>query len=127
MSRFGKRPIVDIQQISPDYTKTLGVSLLAGREFTSRDDAQAPKVALINQRMMRRFSPNESPIGKRIWVGNLPDPAEVVGVLGDMELGYGGGSGGGSFSAVSAASLDLLVFEHPHHRGSPQPDLSGAA
>jgi putative ABC transport system permease protein len=81
---LGKRPLVYIQQISPDYTKTLGVPLLAGREFTDRDDAQSPKVALINQRMARRFSPNENAIGKRIWVGNLPDPVEVAGVLGDV-------------------------------------------
>ncbi|MBZ5603298.1 MAG: ABC transporter permease [Acidobacteriia bacterium] len=80
---LGKRPIINIQQISPDYEKALGIPLMAGRAFSDHDDAQAPKVALINQAALRRFWANQNPIGKRIWVGNLPVPVEVVGVLGD--------------------------------------------
>jgi putative ABC transport system permease protein len=80
---LGKRPIINIQQISPDYAHALGVPLLAGRAFTAHDDAQAPKVAMINQTAVRRFWAGQNPIGKRLWIGNLPAPAEVVGVLGD--------------------------------------------
>jgi putative ABC transport system permease protein len=80
---LGKRPIINIQQISADYHKALGIPLLAGRAFTDHDDAQAPKVAIINQVAARRFWPDQNPIGKRVWIGNLPAPAEVVGLLGD--------------------------------------------
>jgi predicted permease len=82
---LGRRPIVNIQQISPDYAKALRVPILAGRAFTGHDDAQAPAVAILNQRAVRRFWPNENPIGKRVWIGNLPVPFEVVGVLGDTK------------------------------------------
>ncbi len=82
---LGKRPIIYIQQLSPDYSKTLEVPLLAGRGFTAHDDAQAPLVAMLNQVAVRTFWANENPIGKRVWVGNLPNPFEVVGVLGDVK------------------------------------------
>ena len=59
--------------------------MIAGRGFTEHDDAQAPLVAMINQVAARIYWPNESAIGKRIWVGNLPDPYEVVGVIGDVK------------------------------------------
>jgi len=82
---IGKRPIVNIQQISPDYAKTLRVPILAGRAFTGHDDAQAPPAAIVNQSTVRSFWPNENPIGKRIWIGNVPAPFEVVGVLADTK------------------------------------------
>ncbi len=82
---LGKRPIVYIQQLSPDYAKTLQVPMIAGRGFTAHDDAQAPLVAIINQAAARAYWANESAIGKRAWVGNLPDPFQVVGVIGDVK------------------------------------------
>ena len=82
---LGKRPIVYLQQLSPDYARTLGIPLIAGRVFTAHDDAQAPLVALVNEVAARRYWPEGNAIGKRIWVGNLPRPFEVVGVLGDVK------------------------------------------
>jgi ABC-type antimicrobial peptide transport system permease subunit len=38
---------------------------------------------MINQAAARRFFADQNPIGKRVWIGNLPAPAEIVGVLGD--------------------------------------------
>jgi putative ABC transport system permease protein len=80
---MGKRPLVNLQQISPDYMKVMRVPLVAGRGFTEHDDAQSPQVALVNQSAVRRFWPNESASGKRFWLGSLPRPYEVVGVMGD--------------------------------------------
>jgi putative ABC transport system permease protein len=82
---LGQRPIVDIQQINPDYARVLRIPVLAGRVFTDHDDAQAPKVGLANQTAVRRFWPNENPLGKRVWIGTLKDPFEIVGVLGDTK------------------------------------------
>jgi len=82
---LGKRPIVNIQQLSPEYARTLRIPLLAGRVFTEHDDAQSAPVAMVNQTAARRFWPNGSPLGKHVWVGNLPNPFEVVGVMGDVK------------------------------------------
>jgi len=82
---LGQRPTALIQSISPEYPKALGIALLAGRAFTERDDAGAPPVALVNQSIVRGFWPSQNPLGKRIWVGNMSKPFEVVGVLGDAK------------------------------------------
>jgi len=82
---LGQRPEAFIQSISPDYPKVMGVPVVAGRAFTDHDDAEAPPVVLVNQVIVRQFWPNQNPLGKRVIVGNLPKPFEVVGVLGDVK------------------------------------------
>jgi putative ABC transport system permease protein len=82
---FGQRPILNIQTISPDYARVLRVPLLHGREFTDHDNAEAPGVAMVNQTLVRRFWPNDNPIGKHILLGQRQQPVEVVGVFGDLK------------------------------------------
>jgi putative ABC transport system permease protein len=82
---LGQRPVALIQSISPDYPKVMGVPIVAGRAFTDHDDAEAPPVALVNQRIVRQFWPDRNPLGKHVIIGNLPKPFEVVGVLGDAK------------------------------------------
>jgi putative ABC transport system permease protein len=82
---LGQRPVGFIQSISPDYPKVMGVPIVAGRAFTDHDDAEGPPVALVNQSIVRQFWPNQNPLGKRVVIGNLPKPFEVVGVLGDVK------------------------------------------
>jgi len=55
--------------------------------FTDRDDAQSPQVVLVNQSLVRRFWPNEIPLGKRVWIGNLPNPYQDGGIIGDTRNG----------------------------------------
>jgi putative ABC transport system permease protein len=55
----------------PNILRTMGIRLLAGREFTRRDTVEAPGVALINQAMAARFWPNEDAIGKRFKIGRI--------------------------------------------------------
>ncbi len=83
---LGQRPILNIQTISPDYTKVLRVPLLRGRTFTGNDAAGAPPVVMVNQAVVRQYWPRENPIGKRIYMG-FAKPAQVVGVLGDIKNG----------------------------------------
>lgn len=85
MVPLGQRPVLNVQTISPDYARVMRVPLLAGRTFTEHDDATAPLVVLVNQALAQRFWPNQNPIGKHIAIGRLPQPAEVVGVLGDIK------------------------------------------
>lgn len=81
---MGKRPIVMIESISPDYPKVMRMPLLEGRQFDDSDNATAASVALVNQTSVRRFWPNEDPIGKLVWIGGLA-PMRVVGVLRDVK------------------------------------------
>jgi putative ABC transport system permease protein len=53
----------------PNILRTLGIPLIAGREFNSRDTVSSPGVALINEAMAKRFWPGEDAIGKRFLIG----------------------------------------------------------
>ena len=81
---LAERPLFNIQTFEPGYVETMRVPLLGGREFSERDDAQAPRVVMVNQTLARRFWPNENPVGKHILMGRATTPSEVIGVLGDV-------------------------------------------
>jgi predicted permease len=81
---LGRRTVVFIESISPDYPKAMGMPLVAGRAFTDLDDAQSTPVVMVNQATARRFWPNQDPLGKLVWVGRFP-PCQVVGVLADAK------------------------------------------
>src|SRR5262249_46610340 len=77
----GKEPIVGSTLISPDYFRTMGMRMRAGRTFTSQDGADSPPVVIINETLGHRFFPNENPIGHRLLMGGTPET--IVGVIGD--------------------------------------------
>jgi putative ABC transport system permease protein len=74
------------RMITRDYFKTLGVRLVAGRDFTEQDVIGKPWRVIISQRVAERLWPGESAVGRRIvlWKGQSEDVAEVIGVAGDM-------------------------------------------
>ncbi len=59
--------------------------LIAGREFTERDNENSPKVVIISQATARRHFPNEDPIGKRIGNGRPDGWREIVGITADVK------------------------------------------
>jgi putative ABC transport system permease protein len=71
--------------VTPDYFKTMRIPLLKGRDFTDRDDLQAPLVAVINETFARREWPNDDAIGRRFTTPNTPTPVTVVGIVGDTK------------------------------------------
>jgi putative ABC transport system permease protein len=62
------------------------VTLLGGRLLTERDTSSAPKVVVINQSMVQKLWPNQSPVGKHIKI-HSDDWQEVVGVIADVRGG----------------------------------------
>ncbi|MBV9506863.1 MAG: ABC transporter permease [Acidobacteriia bacterium] len=81
---LAERPVLNIQMFSPGFVETMRVPLLHGREFTEHDGERDPRVVMVNEALVRRFWPNENPIGKRILVGRDVNPMQVVGVTGDI-------------------------------------------
>jgi putative ABC transport system permease protein len=80
----GERPPdVGWQLASGDYFKALGIPLLAGRLFDTRDTPSSPPSVIISRAIERQFFPGENPIGMRVRLGNESD-AEIVGVVGDI-------------------------------------------
>ena len=82
-------PAVPVPFVSRDYFKTLGIPLVRGRAFDSRDTAESPRVTIISETMARRYFPGEDPIGRRLKHGGRSLTGntymEIVGVVGDVK------------------------------------------
>jgi predicted permease len=77
---------VGIPKIDADYFKTMGIPLLAGREFTASDTAAAPKVAIVSERVVREYFPGgpREALGRRVRLWGNSDWLSVVGVVADI-------------------------------------------
>jgi putative ABC transport system permease protein len=84
----GKEPFGDDRRISPDYFKTVGTELVAGRFFTKYDGKDAPLVVIVNETLANGFYQGAA-VGKRIRVGGRFDSKEpwreIVGVVRDVK------------------------------------------
>lgn len=85
-----QEPVADMSIVTPGYFKTLGIPLIAGREFTEHDDEHAPGAIIVNQAFAKRFFPDGNLMGKRIrpGFGSEAVPAmmrEIIGVVGDVK------------------------------------------
>jgi predicted permease len=71
--------------VSPAYFSTIGVPLVAGREFNSGDTSVRSKVAIVNEAMAKRFFPKGDPVGSRFAFGsgNVKPDIQIVGVVKD--------------------------------------------
>lgn len=65
--------------IGPDYFKTLGVPLIAGREFTRADVGAAPAIAIVNEAFAERFELGQSVVGVRLRLGDSAVPEIEIG------------------------------------------------
>ena len=77
---------VGTPKIDAGYFRTMGIPLLAGREFTARDTAAAPKVAIVSERIVREYfhgGPREA-LGRRVRLGDRGEWLTVVGVVADI-------------------------------------------
>ena len=65
--------------MEPDCFRTLGIALIAGREFSPSDAANTPKVAIVNETFVRKFLGGGNSLGRRLKVRE--NPAEIVGAV----------------------------------------------
>jgi predicted permease len=81
---------------TPGYFDAMGVTLIKGRTFDDRDGARAPRAVIVDEKLARRFWPDQDPIGRRMYlpadINNLLAVSDktvwltVVGVIGDVKL-----------------------------------------
>jgi macrolide transport system ATP-binding/permease protein len=63
-----EQPIVQYNEVGPDYFATMGIPLVSGREFTRADDEKAALVAVVNETMAAKYWRGKNPIGERVQV-----------------------------------------------------------
>jgi putative ABC transport system permease protein len=73
--------------ISSGYFKVLKAPVEAGRDFSERDDAKSPSVAIINEALARRYFAGADPLGKKISISYMGQRGvrEIVGVVGNIK------------------------------------------
>ncbi|HEV2617268.1 MAG TPA: ABC transporter permease [Candidatus Acidoferrales bacterium] len=80
-------PTAEANRATPGYFRTLGVPLIAGRDFTDTDNSGAPDVYVVNQAFAEKFFGRANPIGKRIWTNmdknKKPQWGQIVGEIGN--------------------------------------------
>ena len=77
-------PRLDGRAVSPAYFRAVGVPLLRGRMFTEADDANAPRVSIVNEAAARHRWGAEDPVGKRVSFDNGQNWVTIVGVVGNV-------------------------------------------
>jgi len=92
-----ERPTVHNKAITPGYLQTVGMGLQRGRDVTEADLLGGPGVVLVNESFVRRFFPNEEPVGQHLTLARdsaplgakdglgLPIWSEIVGVVRDVK------------------------------------------
>jgi predicted permease len=78
-----EQPIVQYNEVGPDYFQTMGIPLISGREFNRADDEKAAVVAIVNQTMAAKYWQGRNPIGQRVQVKGRW--MQVVGVAKDSK------------------------------------------
>src|SRR5689334_16712349 len=74
--------------VAPEFFHTLGIPLLAGREFTSADTLKTQKTAIVNEAFVKRFLRGRDPIGVHISIhSGVPLDIQIVGVVRNAQLG----------------------------------------
>jgi predicted permease len=78
---------VSLANVSTDYFRTVGIPLLAGREFTRADATGRPKVAIVNEAFVRKFNLGSRTLGTHLarGAGNRPLDIEIIGVVRDAK------------------------------------------
>jgi predicted permease len=125
-SQFDKLPHAGLRLTSPGYFATMGVPLLAGRDFTERDLYDAEPVVIVSSTLMRQVFEGQNPLGRRIQCGlDYTGWMRVVGVAGDMR--------NENPAVPPGPELYMPYRQHPYHMSDlhivvrVQGDLSAAA
>jgi predicted permease len=83
--KSGAEHVTNRQVVRENYFSTLEIPFQQGRQFTSLDTAQAPRVAIVNKTFGNKFFPNEDILGKRVVDTDSKKEIEIIGVVADTK------------------------------------------
>jgi predicted permease len=113
--------LMNLTYVTGGYFETLRIPLVRGRYVDDRDTAASEPVIVVNEAFVRRYSPDEDPVGRQIVTSGKP--RRVVGVVGDIQQSAGFGNFGpvGTMAAtyVPAAQTSDEMLQLVHTWFSP--------
>ena len=82
----GRRSLLTNRQtVRENFFEALEIPRLLGRGFSEKDDARAPRVAIVNQAFAGKYFPGQNPLGQRVRESEEDPELEIVGVVGDTK------------------------------------------
>jgi putative ABC transport system permease protein len=84
---LNQRPLGLTRGVSPGYFRTMGVPLLAGRDFDERDAYEKPNVVILSSSTAKKLFGDEDPLGRQLLMStqnSAETPTEIVGIVGDV-------------------------------------------
>jgi len=75
----------NLQTVRENFFEALEIPRILGRGFSEKDDARAPRVAIVNQAFAGKYFPGQSPLGQRVRDSDEAPELEIVGVVGDTK------------------------------------------
>jgi putative ABC transport system permease protein len=123
---YNQVPCAEYRTVAPGYLRTMGIRLLRGRPLAAADDAAAPPVTLVNEKLARQLWQGRDPIGRQITLGfETEQPHTVVGVVANVHH-FG-------LAADAAPEIYVSYLQHPSTnmtlvlRGAAEPHQLAAA
>ncbi len=86
----GQPPAATFNLVSTDYLRTLGIPLVAGRDFAAADGESKARVAIVNEAFARAFLGGRNPVGTHVGLGRGPGiktNIEIIGLMKDSRFG----------------------------------------
>jgi predicted permease len=86
----GEVPDANYTVVGPDYFKTMGIPLRAGRAFSDRDTEAGEQVVIVSESLAQKYWPGQNPVGKRLKISSDPNDKNlpwlsVIGVAGNVK------------------------------------------
>ena len=110
----GDEPEAVLRFTGPGYFRTMGIPLLAGRDFTEDDDRDVPLALVINRAAAERYWPGKDPVSQTILVGQ--SRGTIIGVVGDIrqiELGVEPSPAVyGTYTQIARVGMTFVVRTH---------------
>jgi predicted permease len=98
-----------VDGISPGYFKTMGIPVLAGRDFDDRDVRSKASVMIVNETFARHYFGNENPVGRHVGLAPGVFDVEIVGVVKD-----------GKYAGLREQPVRMMYVPHREHIGISQ-------
>jgi putative ABC transport system permease protein len=114
VSRTAREDVHGYLPVTPGFLETLEAPLIGGRFFTEHDHTDGQPVAIVNERMAKRYWPDEDPIGKRLTLDKNLSEATWITIVGEVaDIGF---SLRGSLPGPPAPTLYVPHQQRPFPR-----------
>jgi predicted permease len=90
----GQLETTNLCYVTPGYLETLRISLRRGRTISAADGPKTGLVVVVNEAFARRYLSKQDPLGSHISFGKASPPAEIIGIVGDVQQSAGFGNFG---------------------------------